>query len=235
MYSWGKRPRRMAKAPWKITQSPSITEWCQVPWDRNLLGHDMTWDLEDWVVHVEDAGKDEADPVEATLPPISVHLLGKGHECTHQLGDRMKIKFFKRKKSDLCEDDCNCKEYQIKDKSKEESGDKNIRAVQRIQTEFISSIMDVKIFVFLWCCFHCLTLGVSWSCGQIWHWRKGRESWVSWRGLKASCSKKSAIKKTSQTQPGAGKNGQTCIESKFGTVSFKGRAVLRSLKYVHYP
>ena len=78
------------------------------------------------------------------MPPISVHLLGKGHECTHQLGDRRKIK-----KRDLCEDDCNCKEHQIKDKSKEESGDKNIRTVQRIEMEFISSIVDVKIFIFL--------------------------------------------------------------------------------------
>ena len=51
--------------------------------------------------------------------------------------------------------------------------------------------------------------------------------------MKASCSKKSAIKKTGQTQPGVATNGKTCIESKFGTVSFKGRAVLRSLKYVH--
>ena len=33
--------------------------------------------LEDWVVHVEDAGEDEAHPVEASLPAVSVHLVAK--------------------------------------------------------------------------------------------------------------------------------------------------------------
>ena len=76
-------------------------------------------------------------------------------------------------KTDLRKNNCKGKKQQIETKSEEKPGK-----------------MPLKVLSFHW-----LTSGVFWACVQIWHWRKGKGSLASWRGLRASYSKKSETKK----------------------------------------